>query len=366
MSANTIREYESRRTLLGAYHDGASILPLHRKGDRHIYPSGSCITDRYGAEIVTRPYEYVDLHRHAKNFARMFGHIPTTPRASIHVHVDVADKHWTYVQNLVRWFIRLEAVLFRLSALGEAHRGTQWFTDPDYSDRGQVQQDHNYARPLTDSIGIRCGPRMIALINTDELLQAKTASTFVAAWGRLDTTWGALQRYCPHRLHALNIVSLQTYCTVEWRLFNGRYKYLPKVLEIINAVHLLAEKPVPDTIAPMPLGSTPDISAQEVSRLLDVDITKVWGNTWVQGCQHHALKSHYRNEDWNVPSSRTSVKAIFNNAGDYDSSTFCFGVSSAPRGLPNGPRIHQTHTTTTALMGEFVQPYLVDFTEERF
>lgn len=319
--------------------DGVAVLPMHRH-EHLVYPSGAVVTDRFGAEIVTKPYDYHELHQHAATLASLFGHVPTTPRASIHVHVDVIDRPWTYVQNLVRWFLVLEAPLFRISALGEQHRGVQWFSDPQHRERGRYQQDHNYARPLTNSVGVAHGRRRVPLIDAAGLLSATTASDFVAAWGRMDLYWGELQRYCPHRLHALNLVPLLTHHTVEWRLFNGRYRYLPKVLEVIRAMHVLAERPVPYDFIAMPLGSQPSWTADEMSELLQMDVRDVWGHGWVPGCRVTAASHHYRG-DLPMPSrDELSVRRIWNNAGQDDdgSASFCFGVSSATRGIQRGNR----------------------------
>lgn len=313
--------------------DGVAVLPMRNKYHRFIYPSGAVIADQYGAEIVTKPYEYTELHTGVSGMARMFGYVPTTPRASIHVHVEVIDKSWRYVQNLLRWFIHLEAPLFRLSALGEEHRGQQWFSDPQHPDQEAVKQDHNYARPLTDSIGIRRGNRMTPLIDYDDVLSAESASDMVAAWGRLDLSWGSLSRYSPHRLHALNIVPLMLHHTVEWRLFNGRYRYLPKILEIINAVHRLAEQPVPNDFPRMPLGSTPDMTSAMMSDILGVDVRDIWGRDWLPPCDQHAIKSHYDGDFLAPVRHRTPVRPIVNNAAliDDGSDDFCFGVSGNAR-----------------------------------
>lgn len=322
--------------------DDVAILPMRRR-NQLIYPSGVMLTDRFGAEIVTQPYEYEELRAHAVSLASMFGHVPTTPRSSIHVHVDVIDKPWTYVQNLMKWFVALEAPLYRLSALGEEHRGVQWFEDPQHRDRGLVQQDHNYARPLTNSIGISNGRRNVPLIDIAKLLTADTASSFVSAWGRLDLYWGGLPHYCPHRLHAINIVPLLKHHTIEWRMFNGRYRFIPKVLDIVHAMHKLAERPFPDAFPVMPLGSKPKFTATEMSVLLGVDVYDVWGSAWVPGCREYALASHYRGDFQASPLNIFRVADIWNNARVLDEgrSDFCFGVSSARRGIPPDGRRRQ-------------------------
>lgn len=316
--------------------DGLSIVPLKSKRFGAVYPSGAAAADHFGVEIVTSPYEYEEMRRHAERFAKFFGHLPTTPRASIHVHVDVIDKPWTYVRNLCHWFIALEAPLYRLSALGEEHRGQQMYNG--------APQDHLYARPLTNSIGIRPSPRRVhrPLVDYEALITAKTASEFVRAWGRLDKYWGTLPRYCPHRQHGLNIVPLQTLHTVEWRLFNGRYRYMPQVIDIVHAMHRLAERGAP-TFEPMPLGTQPDISGKEIQAILGLDnLLPIWGRDrdkwrWVRGCDVHAMPSHYEGGRYDILYAPTDedTNIIWNNNGQDDNSSegFCFGVSTAPRGV---------------------------------
>lgn len=275
---------------------GLNIVPQrHKKTGAPVLPAEAKIVDRTGPEVVTRPYEIATLLDWAKEVKVAFGHLEPTPRASIHVHVDVGSKPWGYIQDLLRWYCWLEEPLYRLSGLGYPHRGQQ-----DYNGN---RQDYNYCRPITASIASYWGeshPR--PLISVTELLCATTASDMLAAWGRLDVFWNNLGHYVEHRLHGLNIVPIMRQGTVEWRIWNGVYRHLDMILKLIDRVHDLAETGAPPIYgAPFHLDThTSALGSRKwtlstLCDILDLDVGKVWGSVWPDPVRRLDLVSHYNN-----------------------------------------------------------------------
>lgn len=278
-------------------------------------------TEPIGLELVTTPYSYEDMLPIARKFAWFLGTIPETPRTSIHVHVDVAGEPWTYVQRVLRWVYALEAPLFRMSCGGNVHRGARSY-------RGALN-DHMYARPLSNSIGTLWGKKNDHVINLQDLLTASTASELAAAWGRLDLYWGRerqLTHYSPHRLHMVNLASVPRQGTFEWRIFDGMFTRSAEIVELVYAVHKLAERGDPD-FAPMTLGMKPNIDAEWMSNLLGIDCSILWGENWQQPCQLTAKPHHYQNSD--VPNLATvaqmAVNKIHNNV-KYDDGSAEFSL----------------------------------------
>lgn len=281
-------------------HDDGSIRgSTYRVGEMAIYPQRDPDTDepilcvgmspaeRIGLEITTSPYPYSEWVTLSQKVAHYFMSIPQTPRTSIHVHVDMAGEPWTKVRDLLLWVYALEAPLFRMASGGMTHRGERSYA-------GEAN-DHRYARPLSDPIGVTWGRSLGPLIRWNDLKNAKTASEFVAAWGRMDYYWSGqvpLSNYCPHRLHMVNLVSLYRRGTFEWRLFDGMYTHLPLLIELVYRMHQLAEQGTPD-FDPMLLGSEPGIDAAWMSELLGMDCEQLWGVRWATGCQVHNRRSHY-------------------------------------------------------------------------
>lgn len=291
--------------------DGVLILPMIVNG-RSIVPSGTSPVDRYGLELVTSPYDAPQMLQYAHEFAEVLCKVNDTSRASIHAHTGQRNKSWRKVQRMCKWFYHLEAPLYRLSGLNRKHRGTQ--------PHNGEEQDYNYCRPLSNSIGLDFGSRRnhLPLIDIQKLFAANTASDFLAAWGRLDIYWNNLQHWCPHRLHGINIVPMMTQGTVEYRIFNGVYKYLPDVVGIVDALDTLAEQGDPD-FEPMLLGSEPNFTAEDMTRLLNWDVRHLWGWSWPRGCNVVALPSHYREGNMVVADfSQQEVVFIRNNYGDMD------------------------------------------------
>jgi len=297
---------------------GQCVLPMKNKAASFIIPSGCAPIDMggrggFGAEIVTSPYPYRDMLGIAKKIGEYFGHIPTHPRASIHVHVDVGNRPWRYVQNVIRWFVHLEAPLYRIAAFNERHRGELAF-------EGEAN-NHRYARPITNSIYMYNRDKndeLVASINVADLLEAKTASSMLKAWGRMDRLWrGADSKYIPHRLHGLNITPIQYQGTLEWRIFNGSYRHTALIIELVNAIHEIALKSTPD-FKPMYLGGKYEFSAKDFYNIVGVDVSHVWGKKWGNPCTPQVGHYNQRNENYFRLSER--VFTVTNNNGSDDNS----------------------------------------------
>ena len=236
------------------------------KKDLHgdtILPPGVAIREAYGTEIVTLPYSMSKMRTILTELSFWLSEVPMVKDCSIHFHVDVANKPWRYVQNLLSWCYYLEAYLYRLSCGGDYHRGEQ--------------NDYKYIRPLSNPIRTR---EKLPIIDIDSLLSAKTASEMVAAWGRLDLFWhNGLYRvghYVPHRLHGWNLHSVARQGTFEWRLWNGIYKHMPLMLDIVESVHNLAEISPADLDEPVILGKSAN-NRSMIENILELDVGPLWG-----------------------------------------------------------------------------------------
>jgi hypothetical protein len=309
-----------------------------------------------GAELVTEPYPYRELRPLAQRLAIDLQTLKAVPEASIHIHVDVADQPWAYVQNLLKIVAFLEAPLMRIAAGGRgSHRGTSQ-NRPRVSGRVAARRtynDYRYARPLSDPIGVenQHGDR-IPLIDLDLLLGARSASEFYAAWGRLDllcsSASSGLRHYVPHRLHMVNLYSVPRQGTFEWRLFDAVYQHLRVFLDVVAAIHVLAalepaidlrsilRQPYPMTLARMYMeqkgmaGSSPEQVTQESYEIRGrlealfqdalgkpVSLHSVWGPTWMAPTKEAARASHY--ESWSMATvSHQSVRRIVNSYGNTD------------------------------------------------
>jgi hypothetical protein len=265
----------------------AGTIPIYPEfdGDTPVLSAGMSPDRRYGLEIVVNPYAYAEFLDKMYKFQLYFDHVPQTPRTSIHIHVDVAGESWKYIRNVLLWAYALEAPIFRMACDGGTHRGERIFNgEPN---------DHRYARPLSDPIGIESNGRLVPLIDWTQLVEAETASEFVAAWGRFDIFWNpGIAHYCPHRLHMINLASVQRQGTLEWRVFDGIYGKIAYFAQLVYAIHDIASKGEPD-FAPMLLGSQPNIDAVWLSRLLNIDCEMLWGTQWPRPVRTHALRSHY-------------------------------------------------------------------------
>ena len=261
------------------------IYPQENKRGEPILCVGMRSQQPYGLEIITEPYAYESFMGPAQKTALYFGHIPQNPRTSIHVHVDAHNETWREIQNLMIWARALEAIIYRVACGGTEHRGCKsYHGDPN---------DHKFARPLSMPIGIHWGTAVRPLIQWDQLINATSASQFVASWGRLDTYWeNPFEHYMPHRLHMINLSSILRTGTIEWRVFDGMYAFFDVLIEFVYKIHALAAKGErPDF--QFDLGQSPNVDAEWVSKLLNMDIAPLWGTQWQKGCVRKSLLSHY-------------------------------------------------------------------------
>lgn len=260
-----------------------AIIPHTFRNNRQLVPSGVMRnSNNYGMEFVTRPMTIASalelggldlLSKHLK-------HIKSTNRTSIHIHIDVANRPWTYVQRTILWAHHLEAVLYRLAAGGRHHRG-------EYN-------DYKFCRPLSNPIGALWGSNVRKarpLILMDKIGEAQTMTKMLAAWGRLDHL-PQPSHYIAHRLHMINLASVLRQGTMEWRLFDALYQHLSTFVEIVASVHSLAALGPPPSEF-YPLGSTPDLSMRDVSDLLQVDVSRLWGSRWQDAPEGTYIAPHY-------------------------------------------------------------------------
>jgi hypothetical protein len=114
--------------------------------------------------------------------------------------------------------------------------------------------------------------------------------------------------------------------TLEWRIFNGVYRHIETILDVVYSIHRLAKIKKPD-IAPMPLGGSYAFKPDDFKDITGVDVSNVWGRSWPEGCDPDPLVSHYNrigNENYFDLSQR--VARLVNNAGkpDIGDPTFSF------------------------------------------
>jgi hypothetical protein len=266
---------------------GLPIILQNPSGRSMVVPSGVRRVKDIGLEMVTEPIRYKDIREPLARLSADLRCIPQTPRTSVHVHVDISNIPWILCRNVLLWAYALEAPLFRLSCGGGFHRGERLYR--------KERTDYRFCRPLSMPIAALWGIKEGPLILWDDLVQAKTASEFVAAWGRADVYWSnsaSLPHYIGHRLHMINLVAALRIGTLEWRLFDGVYGHLDSFVDIVMAIHRLAYEGPPD-FEPMTLGSEPSVDQYDLTRMLNVDVSMLWGKRWPSGCKTEHLHPHY-------------------------------------------------------------------------
>ena len=311
--------------------DGIPIVPTSR-----LYEIPSAMAENYGLELVSSPYPVDVWRKQAKKLSDVIGIIPPYGNSSIHVHMDIGNKPWKFIQELCGWFYALESVWYRLSGLGIRHRGEansykymrplscpiHW-VDEDAEPDDDDDDDNN--RLSTRRRRERSG-EYVPVINTLGLLNAKNASQFFAAYGRLDQRWGNIDHYCPQRLHGINIVSAMRQGTAELRIFNGVYRHLPTIIDICDKFYSLAERESFRMIdKPYVLGVNPDddMAKMILFDLLQLEQSKELKDIWeaTKWCKPPAVRNlihHYRG--WPKPED-TMVRQIctIGGAGSSDS-----------------------------------------------
>lgn len=293
-----------------------AIYPQEDKHGNPILSLGMKPQQPYGLEVITEPYTYTEFRTIGQKIAMVFGHIPANSRCSIHVHVDQHNETWRDVQRLIIWARALEAIIYRVSCGGNVHRGSQLYNgNPN---------DHKFARPLSMPIGVNwSNGKTNPLIVWDRLVGANTASEFVSSWGRLDRYWsGGFEHYMPHRLHMINLSSILRLGTMEWRIFDGMYRYFDIILDFVAHIHMLSSKgELPDFS--FDLGSTPNVDVDWVNKLLDMDVSPLWGENWQKGCISRHPLSHYPNQPTLYTHSDSAIQPIMNRyARDMGEETF--------------------------------------------
>lgn len=296
--------------------DNIPILALGKK--KHL-PNGYRSGRAYGLELVSRPYSWAMWKERSPIVGEVLSRIPNdlAMNASIHVHIDTANLPWTFVRNLVKWYYKLEALVYRISALGMVHRG--------------VYNDYKFTRPLSAPICWYDDGTLMPIMNIGDVMAAKSASQLMKSWGRLDLSWGEIPHYCPQRLHVLNLVPLQTLGTTEVRAYNGEYRYLPFIIDFsFSMFNLAMEQDADDYPHTHLLGDAPELSEQHYSNLLQLDFGKIFRITkWQRGIDD-VLRSHHYNA-YHTPSLDSRMKRIstMSRHGERDSdddgtSEYCF------------------------------------------
>lgn len=255
------------------------VLPLQRDG-RDVVSYGMVPQRAYGLELVTSATKVKDIRERIPIVSRHYKHLPKDDTCSLHVHVDIADQPWRYVQRIFHWAYALEAVLFRLSCAGKLHRG--------------ITNDYQFCRPLSMPIGAIWGRARGPLILWNDFINATTSSQMAFAWGRTDLYYDeewSIPHYVAHRYHMVNLMSCFRLGTFEWRLFDPLYEFFDLFFEVVIAVHKLAEKGSPE-FQPMLLGTSPDITSDAVCELLGVDISPLWGDVWCPAPQRINPDAH--------------------------------------------------------------------------
>jgi len=298
-----------------------AIQPMSSKRNNKLLPTGALPAEIVGTELISDPTSYEEWVEYAPLVAKLFGHLAVNPRSSIHTHTDFRGQSWKRIQNYISWFYHLEAPLYRLARMGQPqHRGVLYYEG--------TPNDHRYARPLSNPIGIPAHRRssFVPCIDIVGVLSARSFSEMIAYWGRLDMYWRNLGHYAPQRLHGLNIVSLMRHGTLELRLFNGWARYFPQAIDITYGLYKLSENPVPQGFEPMPLGSAPKFTLNDIAQLLDMNpesLRPLWRidgpREWVSGPEVQALPHHYSNDNsmWYKIDSNP-VNMITNSLGQRD------------------------------------------------
>lgn len=242
-------------------------------------------TREFGYELVAGPYNSKQalLDTAASIAAQFYYAERLSPTASIHIHVgDTNGFTWQTVRNLCEWVYTLEAPLFRVACAGTTHRG--------------VSNDYRYTRPLSRPIHVHNAgtgsSKTRPCIDLPGLMDAKSAADLLRAWSRIDLYWYNMPRFYAARTHMINLLALQKYGTIEWRLFDGLYSRAPIFCEIVDAVHNLAEAGRPAGLSPKILGYDGDMTCEEFSSILGLDVSSVWGTSWCPEPQKN-IESHY-------------------------------------------------------------------------
>lgn len=221
-----------------AVRDGSCTTEQFRVGNievedlpRNLYELGENV--QVGGELVSPPFNR-DLQpdRPFEDTIRVLrllhdgGEHKVGTTTSVHVHVNVGKPPIYMVRNLLMWWERLEAVIYRLAvAEHDIHRGT-------------VHGDYMYCRPLSGQ-----GPQVVQdgkgdyrfCFDLEKVKGAKDWFEAIKAFGRADhqpTKW------MPFRYYGLNLGTIYSKGTVEFRIFNQtlRAEYVKAWVELSQAL----------------------------------------------------------------------------------------------------------------------------------
>lgn len=164
-----------------------------------------------GGEIVspiknTNSPQWINDIENICNILKEHGEPEHTPRASLHIHINLSKEAPLYVlKNILKLTLKYEAFLFKLGGMGQINRG--------------IENNFVFQRPY-----LKHGPPVIIhkgenlpILNPFDLLEAETKDTFFYRYGNstlLET------KYVTQRYMCVNFVPLLTQGSIEFRTAN--------------------------------------------------------------------------------------------------------------------------------------------------
>lgn len=187
-----------------------SILPTHDRipivGDiRNVAYSNRT----YGLELVSNIIDtsmpYLDSLKKMTSDLISMGESPRSYRAGFHVHINTPI-NLKVLKSICRLGRNLEQVFFLLGCMGYDYRG--------------FRNDSTYCRPIT-KWGPVCVPtkddKYAQVFNSLDLIRSKSIQEFKTKYGDHLNITG---RYIPLRYHWLNLTTLFSQGSLEFRIFN--------------------------------------------------------------------------------------------------------------------------------------------------
>ena len=144
----------------------------------------------------------------------------------------------------------------------------------------------------------------------------------------------------------INLVAVMRLGTLEWRLFDAVYSQLPFFIDLVMAVHTLAEDPDFDPariLYPKPAllndkASHGQVSLGQLCEVLGMDLSPLWGRMWMPPTQGVTRRSHYN--AMTLPSfNHTSLQTVLTNADMYDDRTNDFVLYTRRSKSSRSPRV---------------------------
>jgi hypothetical protein len=186
--------------------------------------------ETYGCELVTAGVldtsnlDYLYKLKKLTNLLISKGESNRSYRAGFHVHINVAY-NLQILKSILRLSRHLEQVLYLLGGMGYDYRG---------------YKNHSaYCRPITKygPVCVRTGWGVYSQVFTiSDLLKTKSTEEFKTKYGNVDRLRGS--HYIPIRYHGVNLTSLFTQGSLEFRMFNKSLNpyYLMAIIEFCKAV----------------------------------------------------------------------------------------------------------------------------------